>query len=267
MEGSSMTKWIFFLGSTLKIRWQFAYIFLMLASGCTNAQTEDRLVGEHTINYYRNSPEDIITLKIPKGYIDYQIVGGLPRKPIESDLYFTADAISLQPRSKENNESFVYPSALLKQISFSIKSNYAIVLEERHERLQRILGGRFDTLSRPCVRTKVLTLRFDLERHIIDATTCPEVGAGLRDDILVERNADASIKTIMNCMTDDIPDRTEQIHTGKHLSYRPDCSQTYLLPELNARVTIRYAREYNKDWRDLQQRINALLISFIQNKP
>jgi hypothetical protein len=257
-----MTIWIFFFKNTLKIRWQFAYIFLMLASGCTNAQIEDRLVGAHTINYYRNSPEDIITLKIPKGYIDYQIVGGLTRKPIESDLYFTAEAISLQPRSKENNESFVYPTALLKQISFSIKSNYAIVLEERHERLQRILGGRFDTLSRPCVRTKVLTLRFDLERHVIDALSCPKVGPESRQDILVERTVDLSIKTMLNCTPDDVPDLDNQTLSGR----RPGCAQTYLLPELNALVTVYYPRVYNKDWRELQHRINALLISFIQNK-
>ncbi len=247
----------------LKLRWPSTCLFLLLASGCTNAQIEDRLAGEHTLNYYRNSPEDIVTLKIPKGYIDYDIVGGLARKPVEADLYFTAEAISLQPRSKENNESFVYPTALLKQLSFSIKSNYAVVVNERHERLQRVLGGRFDTLSRPCIRTKALTQRFDLERHTIDATTCPTVDASLRDEILVERNADASIKTIMVCTSDEIPDLDKQTLSGR----RPGCSQTYLLSELNALVTIHYPREYNKDWRDLQQRINALLISFIQTKP
>jgi hypothetical protein len=251
----------------LKLRWPSTCLFLLLASGCTNAQIEDRLAGEHTLNYYRNSPEDIVTLKIPKGYIDYDIVGGLARKTVEADLYFTAEAITLQPRSKENNASFVYPTSSLKQISFSIRSRYQVVPDERLERMQRTFNRWFDFLSIPCVRTKEAATRFDLERNTIDPTTCPKVGPNARSDVLVERYADNSIKTIMDCTPDDIPDLTEQMRLGKIASYRPGCEQNYFLSELNALVTLRYPREYNKDWRDLQQRINALLITFIQTKP
>lgn len=231
--------------------------------GCTRSQPENIFDGTSAARFYRNSSDDVITLNIPKGHIDYLVHGGFPRKPIEADLYFVAEAPTLKPRSKENNASFEYPNDVVQQVRFSIRSRYQVTPEERRERMHRVLTIPFDMLSRPCIRDKQFTERFGLERYSISPSTCPQVDPSSRDDILIERNADASIKTIIKCMPDDVPDTTEQIRTGREAGYRPLCEQSYELPELNSQVTIFYAREYNKEWRLLQQRVNALLVSFI----
>ena len=140
---------------------------LLLAYGCTRAQPEHLFDGTLAVRFYRNSSDDVITLSIPKGHIDYLVHGGFPRKPIEADLYFVAEAPSLKPRSKKNNASFEYPNNTVQQVRFSIQSNYQVTPEERRERMHRVLMIPFDMLSRPCIRDKQSTERFGLEHYSI----------------------------------------------------------------------------------------------------
>lgn len=249
-----------------KLRWILICICLAFTAGCTQAQSENKFDGVVAVKYYRNSPEDIVTLNIPKGHIDLLVHGGLPHRPIESDLYFIAEMPSFMPRSIENNLAFEYPNHLIQQARFSMKSLNQIPVAERHERMQRVLmiPFGFGMTSRPCTRNSQPTERFGLQRYAVDLTSCPKNGPNRGDDILVERTADAGIKTIIECTPDDVPDTTEQIRTGRHAGYSPHCKQAYVLTDLNAQITVSYAREFNKDWRLIQQRVNTLLVSFIQ---
>jgi hypothetical protein len=67
---------------------------------------------------------------------------------------------------------------------------------------------------------------------------------------------------VIKCMPDDVSDAGEHVREGRVDRYSPHCEQTYRLEVLNAQVTIFYPREFNKDWKGLQQRVSALLVSF-----
>ncbi len=242
-----------------------AAIALMTAS-CTQAQPGHNYSGFTDLRYYRNSPDDVVTLKVPNGYIDYDVVGGQPRKDVEFQMFFTAETTTLNPRSRENNQSFEFPGNLTQQISFNIHSGSQMPPSERAERVQKILRIPLGQPMRPCTRNLQPTTRFGLERYVIDPTSCPKIGPRLRDDVLVERDNRGDLKTVIQCMPEDVLDSGEHVREGRIERYNPQCEQAYQFEELNAHVTIFYPRDYNKDWKGLQQRINALLMSFVQTK-
>jgi hypothetical protein len=242
------------------------YLFIaavtLSASACTNEQRGPDYNGFTEVRYYRNSTDDVVTLKFPNGYVDYEVLGGLPRRDVESQMFFTAETRTLEPRTQNNNQSFEFPASLTQKIKFNIASWYTAPPGERNERMQRVLGSRFEMLMHPCIRNAKSTERFGLERYVIDPTSCPKIAPTLRDDILVERDSQGKLKTVIKCMPDDVSDAGEHVREGRVDRYSPHCEQTYRLEVLNAQVTIFYPREFNKDWKGLQQRVSALLVSF-----
>lgn len=247
-------------------RWlSIAAVALMTAS-CTKAQPGPDFSGFTDVRYYRNSLDEVVTLKIPNGYIDYDVVGGLPRRDVEFQMFFTAETTTLKPRSKENNQSFEFPASLTQKIRFNILSMHQVPSGERHERVQKILKRPFGALMRPCRLNSQPANRFGLQRYVIDPASCPKIGPRLRDDILVERDSRGDLKTVIECMPDDVSDSGEHVREGRIERYSPQCEQIYSSEVLNSVITINFSRAYSKDWENLQRRVDALLMSFVQTK-
>jgi len=250
----------------LLARWLSIAAVALMSASCTKAQSGSDYSGFTDVRYYRNSPDDVVTLKVPNGYIDYDVVGGLPRRDVEYQMFFTAETKTLNPRSKENNQAFEFPTSLTQKIRFSILSMNRVPSGERHERVQKILERPFGALMRPCIRGAQPSKWFGLERYVIDPASCPKIGPTLRDDILIERDGQGNFKTVIECMPDDVSDSGEHVREGRIEHYSPQCAQSYFSETLNSHIVINFSRAYRKDWKNLQQRVDALLMSFVQPK-
>lgn len=227
--------------------------------------------GTSSVRMYRNSDADIITLKIPNGYLDHFVLAGPPvpgakeeTAAIRHQMFFTAEAGTLKPRSAENNQAFVYPNSLTAEVSFDILSWYKRTPQEQLMYLQNNYKSRADMYFFSCKKQPESKLRFGLEWYAQDISNCPKQNAGFPEDLLVDRDTNGDVKTLLLCTSDDVPDWADQIKSGKTFTSNPKCKHLYYFKELNASVSLFYSRFYVKDWRLLEQRINALLLSFVQ---
>ena len=82
----------------------FAVGIACALSACSQSQPD--YGGTSTVRIYRHSDEDIVTLKIPNGYLDHYVLAGPPvpgareeTATIRHQMFFTAEAGTLKPRS------------------------------------------------------------------------------------------------------------------------------------------------------------------------
>ena len=248
----------------------FTLCLAFALSACS--KTPPDYSGSSSVRMYRNSDTDIITLKIPNGYLDHFVLAGPPVPGAKEDtaevkhrMYFTAEAGTLKPRSTENNQAFVHPNSLTDEFSFNISTVYARPPGEVPLALQSTYASRIWMFANSCAIPPKAKPRFGLEWYARDIPNCPkQIHAGRKEDMLIERDTNGQVKTFLICTSDEIPDRADQVKSGHLLGNNPKCEHEYYLKELNARVSLFYSRFYVKDWRLLEQRINALLLSFVQ---
>lgn len=238
-------------------------------SACSQSQPD--YSGTSSVRMYRNSDTDIITLKIPKGYLDHYALAGPPvpgakeeTAEILHQMYFTAEASTLKPRSTENNQAFVYPNSLTETFSFNISTIYARLPSEVPLALRSTYASRMHTFSFSCATPPVPKPRFGLDWYAGDISNCPKQLVGFPEDMLIERETNGEVKTLLLCTSDEVPDWPNQLKTSHIVTVNPKCKHEYYFKQLNARVSLRYSRFYVKDWQLLEQRINALLLSFVQ---
>ena len=252
----------------------FKSILLMLCVACSLSacsQSPPDYSGTTSVRMYRNSDADIITLKIPKGYLDHYVLAGPPVPGAKEEtaevlhqMFFTAEAGTLKPRSAENNQAFVYPNYLTDKISFNISTIYSRLPNEVPLALRSTHASRMRTFTFSCVTPPKPKPRFGLEWYAQDLSNCPKQNVGFPDDLLIDRDSNGDVKTLLLCTSDNVPDWADQIKSGQTFSINPKCKHEYYFKQLNARVSLFYSRFYVKDWRLLEQRINALLLSFVQ---
>ena len=219
---------------------------------------------------YRNSDTDIITLKIPNGYLDHFVLAGPPVPGAKEEtaevlhqMFFTAEAGTLKPRSAENNQAFVYPNSLTDDLHFNTSTWNKRSEQERPVYLQDYYKFHTDMYLSSCKNQPAPKSRFGLDWYTRDISNCPSQVHRGQQDLLIDRDTNGAVKTLLFCTSDEIPDRADQLKSGR-LGDNPICQHRYYFKGLNASVTLRYARFYVKDWRLLEQRINALLFSFVQ---
>ena len=99
---------------------------------------------------------------------------------------------------------------------------------------------------------------------MIDISNCPTHVHGTPQDMLIDRDANGDVRTFLICTSLDVPDWADRFKEPQAFTYNPKCEHLYYFKALNARVSLRYSRFYAKDWRLLEERINALLLSFVQ---
>lgn len=251
-------------------RWASVFTISLLCASCSQAEPD--YTGNTTVRLYRHSQDDIVTLKIPNGYLDHFVLAG-PRvpgtkedtAPVQHRMYFIAEAETLAPRSKENAKAFEFPNSLTDEIRFNISTIYGRLPDEVPIALQSTYESRSSTFSFSCIKTLEPQNRRGLLRYSTTIDNCPkQQDLGFRKDMFIERDAAGNVKTQIFCANDEVPDLSEQIKAGRNASYNPMCEHAYFFAPLNASVTIRHPRFLLKNWQSLQQRINTLLISFIQ---
>jgi len=235
------------------------------------SQSQPDYSGTTSIRMYRNSDADIITLKVPKGHLDHYVLSGPPvpgakeeTAEVKHQMYFTAEASTLKPRSTENNQAFVYPNSLTEEFSFNISVWNKRSERERNGYLQDNYASRIRTFTFSCTTPPAPKTRFGLDWYAGDISNCPKQLAGAPKDMLIERDARGEVKTLLFCTSDEVPELADQGKSAPMADYNPKCEHKYYFKQLNASVTLRYSRFYVKDWRLLEQRINALLLSFVQ---
>ena len=170
-------------------------LFLTYAlSACS--QSPPDYSGTTSVRMYRNSDTDIITLKIPKGYLDHYVLAGPPVPGAKEDtaevkhqMYFTAEAGTLKPRGLENNQAFVYPNSLTEEFSFNISTVYGRIPSEVPIALRSTYASRIWMFANSCETPPVPKPRFGLEWYARDISNCPkQIHAGPKD-MLIERDA------------------------------------------------------------------------------
>lgn len=249
-----------------------AIFFVFTAASCLNAcsQSQPDYSGTTTVRMYRESETDIITLKIPKGYLDHYVLAG-PSVPgakeetaeVQHQMYFVAEAATLNPRSAENNQAFVYPNSLTDELRFNTSTWHMRSKAERGRYQQYLHESRISTFIFSCVQPPQAKRRYGLEWYEIDRVNCPKMQVPPKS-MLIDRQPNGAVRTQIFCTSDEVPDLAEQSKPGRMSEYNPRCNHSYYFEELNVTVTLHYARFYVKDWRQLERRINALLRSFVQ---
>ena len=252
-------------------RWAFVFGISLLSVSCSQAEPD--YGGTTTTRLYRHSVEDVVTLKVPNGYLDHFILAGPPvpgtkedRASIQHQMYFIAETDTLAPRSKENATAFEFPNSLINKIRFNISTIYGRLPDEVPIALQSTYDSRSSTFSFSCVRPLEPESRFGLKQFETTIANCPRQSpdAAFRKDMLIKQDADGNIQTQIFCTSGEILDIVTQKHEERVGRPNPMCEHAYFYAPLNARVTIHYPRFLLKDWQSLQQRINALLTSFVQ---
>ena len=249
-----------------------AILALFLAhalSACS--QSPPDYSGTTPIRMYRNSSTDIITLKVPNGYLDHFVLYGPPipgtkedTAEIKDHMFFTAEAGTLKPRSAENNQAFVHPNSLTEEFYFNIGSWRNRSEQERPMHLQELYKSFVNIYLSSCRKPPEPKQRFGLDWYTIDVSNCPTHVHRGPQDMLIDRDANGDVTTLLRCTSLDVPDWADRFTQPREFTYNPKCQHRYYFKALNASVTLRYSRFYVKDWRLLEERINALLLSFVQ---
>ncbi len=250
-----------------------AVVFGLFLTHTLNAcsQSPPDYSGSTSVRMYRNSDTDVMTLNIPKGYLDGFVLSGPPvpgakedTAEIKTHMFFAAEAGTLKPRSADNNQAFVYPNSLTDQFSFNISSWSKREAHECYMYRQRNYASRLHTFTFSCATPPVARPRFGLDWYEGDRSNCPMQLAIHPTDMLIERDAGGGVKTLLFCTSDVVPDLSTQLAAGQLISSNPRCEHLYYFEALNVTVILDYSRFYVKDWRALEQRINTLLLSFVQ---
>lgn len=152
--------------------------------------------GTATVKMYRQNVNDIITLKIPVGYLDHFVLAGPPvpgapenKSPVRDTMYFEVDLPDLQARSAANNWKFEYPDSLTEKMSFKYHVRYFPPENERYGLWQDTLLSRLGMKHPDCFQRRMPGDRFGMEYHHIDSKTCHADAPSLRDDRFILRDA------------------------------------------------------------------------------
>lgn len=254
----------------LRLKQSFLTLCVALsASACSQGQPD--FSGTSTFKLYRESETDIMTMKVPNGYIDGYVMYGPPvpganefEGPVRYALYFNADLPGLAPRSLANNWKFQFPAELTENIRFSFGTIYGRQGVEREVAVQK-------SLFRPMPSTGCFyepqAARDGLEVLAIDPLKCARQNEWYSErDLLFKRDRDGRYLTVLECLTDAVP-ASGIVPGGGGRRYNPMCKHDFYDGVLNAHVTLHYPRPLRPDWSLLEQTIKTLLHSFVVTTP
>lgn len=250
-------------------RMQFAVLgAIILALGffyiTSHAQTKPKrdfgAIAE--VRYYRNSPQDIVTLRIPEGYIDRRVVG--PRLDgVQNTLYFETAGPALLPQIESNQAMFAYPANLRNVIRFNVSSLYRLRPEQIRERTQSYFGVHVDDIRTPCKWRKEIAVTYGLRHETIDPASCPEIPSQSREDRYLLRSNGGDILTVIRCSPMDLQQPDERLIDGVTPIPIPYCEHTFATPAFNSWVHLRYHRELLPYWREMEQAVTYHLDAFV----
>jgi hypothetical protein len=250
-------------------------ICLMLAwlavsvSACSQRQPD--FSGFTTFKMYRESETDIVTLRVPNGYLDGFVMYGPPVQgakefvgEVRDALYLQADLPDLAPQSAQNQWKFQYPAELTQKVTFNFSAIYRRQGTEREEAIQGNIqyglnnGGPFGCPYKPQPD------RDGLESRFIDYVECSKARNTILYDYHYKRDGNGKFTTVLQCLSDHVPESGISPLSG--FKFNPMCTHHFYDAKLNARFQMHYPRPMRSQWADIERRIQNLVHSFIVNE-
>lgn len=227
------------------------------------SQNQRDFSGTTSFKVYRESQTDIVTMKVPNGYLDGYVMYGPPVEgakestgPVEDTLYFEAALPDLAPRSPVNNWKFEFPASLTEKMRF----NLSVIHRQGVERvgtIQHLLNLHHPPAG--CIYESQPD-RDGLESNFIDPNKCARYSSSV-SDIHFKRGPDGKYQSVLRCLTDFVPASGLAPTDGS--KYNPMCQHKFYDPKLNAIITMHYPRPLRRNWAELEQKIKTILHSFV----
>ena len=214
------------------------------------------------VQYYRNSSQDIVKLRIPEGYIDRSVVGQR-LDGIQNRLYFETFGAELLPQTDSNQALFIYPASLRNIINFNVDSLYRLRPGQINARTQSYYRTLSEMLRTPCKWNYLVQDIYGLRHEAIDPTSCPEIPPQSREDRYQLRSRDGDIMTLIRCSPVDLREPDPRLIDGVTPTPVPRCEHRFPARALNSWVELRYDREFLPHWRELEQAVTKRLESFV----
>jgi hypothetical protein len=214
-----------------------------------------------TIPYYRDSKDDVVSFKLPEGYIDRWVVGRDRFATPQDKLYLHASGVDLKPETEANRKEFEFPASLAHVISFNVGSWYQSEAARRFEYVQNNFRGLSETKNSQCYfkKDQVSAYGLQVKRIDISPVCTPEKAP---DDIHFKENAQQHLETVIQCSVKEIQE------TGIEGKLRPVCTHHFFIRELNTYVHLFYSRAYLPQWQTLEANVKRLLATSLQtNQP
>ncbi len=229
------------------------------------SQVERDFSGTTSFKVYRENQTDIITMKVPNGYLDGYVMYGPPvhgaresTGPIEDKLYFEAALPDLAPRSTANNWKFEFPASLTEKMRF----NFFVIHRQGSERAETIQHLLYLHHPPPgCIYEKQAD-RDGLQSSFVDSKKCEKYRIGPRvPDIHFVRNKAGKYTTVLSCLRDAIPE--SGVDPDDNWKFNPMCEHQFYDHKLNAIITMHYPRPLRRNWAAFEQKVKTILHSFV----
>ena len=212
------------------------------------------------MTYPRHSDKDVITFEFPMGVVDESVMPGY-LKGLREQIYLHGSGVKLTPRSEANAADFLYPRGHAHVISYSFFSFYRVPPEVVPERVQNLLNFHRLTRPKPCSYEPNAYIVYGLTRRSINKSSCAK-GVAFRDDVYFTAAADGRVETAIRCSPDDILEpRSEREFDGTPRLV-PRCFHRFYLGELNAFVSVSYARFHLANWAQFERQIRENLQTY-----
>ena len=227
------------------------------------SQNQRDFSGTTSFKVYRESQTDIITMKVPNGYLDGYVMYGPPVEgakestgPVEDTLYFEAALPDLAPRSPANNWKFEFPASLTEKTRF----NLSVIHRQGAERagtIQHLLNLHHPPAG--CFYERQPD-RDGLESNFVDPSKCARYYSSV-SDIHVKRGADGKYRSVLQCLTDFVPASGLASTDGR--KFNPMCQHKFYDDKLNAIITMHYPRALRRNWAEFELSVKTILHSFV----
>jgi hypothetical protein len=249
--------------------WLILITFLSLTlSSCGFAKTESTrdLNAVVDVPYYRNSENDIVTLKIPEGYIDRWVVGNDKFTKSQDAIYLHGSGVDLKPETKDNRKEFEFPDSLKYEIRLHTTNLYWLVSknissEVDTERFFRWVSNQKMTACQFEIKQPVI---YNLKVKVINRSTCPKTPPVLIDDIYFTEYADKRLKTVIICNSKEVQESITPPNGFTPIPV-PRCEHYFFMKNINSRVQLDYDRAYLPQWQQLESNVIQLLTSFLSS--
>lgn len=231
-------------------------------NACSQKQRD--FSGDTIFKVYRESQTDIITMKVPNGYLDGYVMYGPPvhgaresNGPIEDKLYFEAALPDLAPRSNANNWKFEFPASLTEKMRF----NFSVIHTQGSKRIDVIQKILFSPSVPDGCAYEPNEERHKLEASRVDFGKCSNHRQmHVVQDYFFKRDSVGGYSTVMECSPENVPAGVSPVSIG---GINPMCQHRFYDSKLNAIVTMHYPRPLLGNWAELEQTSKTILHSFI----
>jgi hypothetical protein len=215
-----------------------------------------------TIPYYRDSKDDVVSFKLPEGYIDRWVVGGDRFATPQDKLYLHASGVDLKPETEANRKEFEFPASLMNEIRFDLASMYRVASEKRINAKEHFLRSRFNSISSECQFKKELSVIYELHLKALNITPKNKCDPELSEDVYFNESAQKYLKTVIRCSPKEIQE------SGVEGKAQPRCEHHFYLKEFNVGVQMNYDRAFLPQWQKLEANVKRLLTTSLQtNQP